>query len=68
VEIDRFFIKEKLESELLKLSHVVTGNQIAYCLIKELSSINLMIELSSINLMMLCDKMDLMYIFVHIEI
>jgi hypothetical protein len=26
VEIDRFFIKEKLESGLLKLSHVATGN------------------------------------------
>jgi hypothetical protein len=26
VEIDRFFIKEKLESELLELSHITTGN------------------------------------------
>jgi hypothetical protein len=54
VEIDRFFIKEKLESELLELSHVVTENQVTDCLIK---------ELSSIDLMRLCDKMGLMDIF-----
>jgi hypothetical protein len=34
VEIDRFFIKEKLKSGLLKLSHVATGNQVADCLTK----------------------------------
>jgi hypothetical protein len=34
VEIDRFFIKEKLESELLELSHVVMENQVADRLIK----------------------------------
>jgi hypothetical protein len=54
VEIDRFFIKEKLKSGLLELSHVATGNQIADCLIK---------ELSSIDLVKLCDKMGLMNIF-----
>jgi hypothetical protein len=41
VEIDRFFIKEKLESRLLELSHVATGNQVADRLIKGLSSIDL---------------------------
>jgi hypothetical protein len=38
VEIDRFFIKEKLENGLLELSHVATGNQVADCSMKELSS------------------------------
>jgi hypothetical protein len=54
VEIDRFFIKEKLESELLELSHVTTENQVANCLIK---------RLSSIDIMRLCDEMGLMDIF-----
>jgi hypothetical protein len=54
VEIDRFFIKEKLESGLLELSHVAIGNQVADCFTK---------GLSSINLMRLCDKMGLMNIF-----
>jgi hypothetical protein len=54
VEIDRFFIKKKLESGLLKLSHVATGNQIASCLTK---------GLSSIDLVRLCDNMSLMDIF-----
>jgi hypothetical protein len=52
VEIDRFFIKEKLESVLLELSHVdKKKNQIADCLTK---------ELNSIDLVKLCDKMSLM--------
>ena len=34
VEIDRFFIKEKLESGLLELSHVATRDQVADCLTK----------------------------------
>jgi hypothetical protein len=52
VEIDRFFIKEKkIESGLLELSHVATGNQIADYLTK---------GLSSIDLVRLCDKMCLM--------
>jgi hypothetical protein len=54
VEIDRFFIKEKLKSGLSELSHVAIGNQIADCLIK---------GLSSIDLVRLCDKMGLMNIF-----
>jgi hypothetical protein len=33
MEIDRYFIKEKLESGLLEMSHVATGNQVAHCLI-----------------------------------
>jgi hypothetical protein len=37
VEIDKFFIKEKMKSGLLEPSHVATGNQVAACLIKELS-------------------------------
>jgi hypothetical protein len=54
VEIDKFFIKKKLESELLELSHVATGNQVAYCLTK---------RLSSIDLVRLCDKIGLIDIF-----
>jgi hypothetical protein len=54
VEIDRFFIKEKMESGLLELSHITTGNQVADYLTK---------GLSSIDLVRLCDKMCLMDIF-----
>jgi hypothetical protein len=36
VEIDRFFIKKKLKNGLLELSHVVTRNQVANCLTKDL--------------------------------
>jgi hypothetical protein len=54
VKIDRFFIKEKLESGLLELSQVATGNQVGNYLTK---------GLSSINLVRLCNKMDLMDIF-----
>jgi len=54
VEIDRFFIKEKLEIGLLELSHVATRDQVADCLTK---------GLSSIDLVRLCDKMGLMDIF-----
>ena len=54
VEIDRFFIKEKLESGLLELSHVATGDQVADCLTK---------GLSSIDLDRFCDKMGLIDIF-----
>ena len=38
IEIDRFFIKEKLDSGLLELNHVATGDQAADCLTKGLSS------------------------------
>jgi hypothetical protein len=54
VEIDRFFIKEKLDNGLLELSHVATGEKVADCLTK---------GLSSLNLARLCDKMVLMDIF-----
>ena len=54
VEIDRFFIKEKLESGLLELSHVATGDQVADYLTK---------GLSSIDLVRFCDKIGLMNIF-----
>ena len=36
VEIDRFFIKEKLDEGILELSHVNSGGQIADCLTKGL--------------------------------
>jgi hypothetical protein len=54
VEIDRFFIKEKLDSGLLEPNHVATGNQVTNCLTK---------VLSSIDLVRLCDKIGLMGIF-----
>ena len=54
VEIDWFFIKEKLNSGLLELSHVATGEQVAECLTK---------GLSSLDLARLCDKMGLIDIF-----
>jgi hypothetical protein len=36
VEIDRFFIKERLDDGTLKLSHIASGEQIADCLTKGL--------------------------------
>jgi hypothetical protein len=54
VEIDLFFIKEKLDNGLLGLSHVATGEQVAECLTN---------EFSSLDLTRLCDKMDLIDIF-----
>jgi hypothetical protein len=54
VEIDRFFIKEKLDSGLLELGYVATREQVADCLTK---------GLSSLDLIRLCDKMGLMDIF-----
>jgi hypothetical protein len=41
IEIDRFFIKEKLNSELLELGHVSTRDQTADCLTKGLNSLDL---------------------------
>jgi hypothetical protein len=58
VEIDRLFIKKKLNSGLLELGHVATREQVADCLTK---------RLNSLNLIRLCDKMGLMNIFVHLE-
>jgi hypothetical protein len=54
VEINRFFIKEKLNSGLLELGHVATREQVADCLTK---------GLNSLDLIKLCDKMGLMDIF-----
>ena len=54
VEIDRFFIKEKLDSGLLELGYVATGEQVADCLTK---------GLSSLDLSRFCDKMGLVDIF-----
>jgi hypothetical protein len=51
VEIDRFFIKEKLSSELLKLGHVAIRYQVVDCLTK---------GLNSLDIIRLCDKMSLM--------
>jgi len=36
VEIDRFFIKEKIDNGTLKLSHIASGEQVADCLTKGL--------------------------------
>ena len=36
VEIDRFFIKERLDDGTLMLDHVASGEQVADCLTKEL--------------------------------
>lgn len=54
IEIDRFFIKEKIDSGMLKLSHVSTEDQIADCLTK---------ALNPIALTTLCNKMGLVDIF-----
>jgi homospermidine synthase len=54
VEIDRFFIKEKLKNVLLELSRVATENLVVDCLTK---------GFSSIDLVRLCNKMGLMNIF-----
>jgi hypothetical protein len=54
IEIDRFFIKEKLNSGLLELGHISTKDQAADCLTKELNSLDLVRG---------CDKMDLVNIY-----
>ena len=36
MDIDRFFIKEKLDNGTLKLSHIASGEQVADCLTKGL--------------------------------
>ena len=54
IEIDRFFIKEKLDNGILKLSHVSTEHQVADCLTK---------GLGPVSLTRLCDKMGLVDIF-----
>ena len=54
VEIDRFFIKEKLDAGIISLSHVSSGQQIADCLTKGLGT-------RECNLA--CDKMRLIDIY-----
>ena len=54
IEIDRFFIKEKLDSGILKLSHASTEDQVADCLTK---------GFGPVRLSRLCDKMGLVDIF-----
>jgi hypothetical protein len=38
IEIDRFFIKEKLHAEIIKINYVSTGEQIVVCLTKGLAA------------------------------
>jgi hypothetical protein len=54
VEIDRFFIKEKLDAGIISLTHVNSGQQIADCLTKALGT-------KDCNLA--CDKMGLIDIY-----
>ena len=54
IEIDRFFIKEKLDNGILKLNYVSTEHQVAHCLTK---------GLGPVSLTRLCDKMGLVDIF-----
>jgi hypothetical protein len=54
VEIDRFFIKERLDEGTLKLSHVNSGGQIADCLTKVLG-----VKECSLA----CDKMGMIDIY-----
>jgi hypothetical protein len=67
MEINRFFIKEKLNNKLLELGHIATREQVTDCVIKELSSLNLIRLCDKMGLMNLCNKMDLMDFFVHLE-
>jgi hypothetical protein len=41
VEIDRFFIKEKLDARIIKIDYVKTRQQIVDCLTKGLGACNL---------------------------
>ena len=54
IKIDRFFIREKLDSRILKLSHVSTEDQVADCLTK---------GHGPVCLSRLCDKMGFVDIF-----
>jgi hypothetical protein len=58
VKIDRFFIKEKLNSGLLELRHVATREQMTDCLTK---------RLNSLDLIRLRDNTSLMNIFVNFK-
>ena len=54
IKIHRFFIKEKLDSGILKWSHVSIEDEVADCLTK---------GLGPVSLSRLCDKMGLVDIF-----
>jgi hypothetical protein len=54
VEIDRFFIKEKIDMRVLNLEYIKSYNQLAACFTKGLGSK----ENESI-----CNKMGMTYIF-----
>ena len=54
IEIDRFFIKEKLDNGILKLIYVSIEHQVVDCITK---------GLGPISLTRLCDKMGLVDIF-----
>jgi hypothetical protein len=54
VEIDRFFIKEKIDVEALKLEYIESRNQLADSLTKSLGPLD--------NLMG-CNKMEMLNIF-----
>ena len=54
VEIDRFFIKEKLDAGIIRIEHVSSGQQLADCLTKGLGA-------KECNLA--CDKMGMIDIY-----
>jgi hypothetical protein len=54
IEIDRFFIKEKLDAGIIKIEHVSSGQQLADCLTKGLGT-------KECNLA--CDKMGMIDIY-----
>ena len=54
VEMDRFFIKERLDEGTLKLSHVTSREQVADCLTK---------GLGTNECLSACDKMGIMDIY-----
>jgi len=54
VEIDRFFIKERLDDGTLKLSHIASSEQVADCLTKGLG-VN--------ECMLACNKMGMIDIY-----
>jgi len=54
IEIDRFFIKEKLDAGIIKIDHVSSGQQIADCLTKGLGARECSLA---------CDKMGMIDIY-----
>jgi hypothetical protein len=54
IEIDRFFIKEKIDSGMLKLKYVKSSEQVADCLTK---------GLGPSESMAICNKMGMIDIF-----